>query len=81
MSITRQSAMVLGQYLTMTRTRWRKLLEAARDPYRPERHYMRGPGLRKSIGFQIATLADSYSIPLQGEFAASLVERNEILIR
>jgi hypothetical protein len=26
--------------------------------------------LRKSIGFQIATLADSYSIPLQGEFAA-----------
>jgi hypothetical protein len=44
MSITRQSAMVLGQYLTMTRTRWRKLLETARDPYRPERHYMRGPG-------------------------------------
>lgn len=26
--------------------------------------------LRKSIGFQIATLAESYSIPLQGEFAA-----------
>lgn len=26
--------------------------------------------LRKSIGFQIKALADSYSIPLQGEFAA-----------
>lgn len=28
--------------------------------------------LRKSIGFQIKALADSYSIPLQGEFAAYL---------
>lgn len=28
--------------------------------------------LRKSIGFQIKALADSYSIPLQGEFAAHL---------
>jgi ribosomal protein L37AE/L43A len=27
--------------------------------------------LRKSIGFQIAALADSYSMPLQGEFAGS----------
>ena len=23
---------------------WQRLLELARDPYRPERHYMRGPG-------------------------------------
>jgi hypothetical protein len=28
--------------------------------------------LRKSIGFQIKALANSYSIPLQGEFAAYL---------
>ena len=28
--------------------------------------------LRKSVGFQIKALADSYSIPLQGEFAAYL---------
>jgi len=25
-------------------TRWRKLIETARDPYQPELHYMRGPG-------------------------------------
>jgi hypothetical protein len=25
--------------------------------------------LRKSVGYQIAVLADSYAIPLQGEFA------------
>ena len=24
--------------------RCRRLIERARDPYRPERHYMRGPG-------------------------------------
>ncbi|MEH2533883.1 hypothetical protein V1277_006821 [Bradyrhizobium sp. AZCC 1588] len=24
--------------------RWRHLIERACDPYRPERHYMRGPG-------------------------------------
>jgi hypothetical protein len=44
MSITRQSTMVVGQYVKSARTRWLKLLETARDPYRPERHYMRGPG-------------------------------------
>jgi hypothetical protein len=25
-------------------TRWQRLFERARDTYRPERHYMRGPG-------------------------------------
>ena len=25
-------------------TRWHRLIERACDPYRPERHYMRGPG-------------------------------------
>ncbi|QHO75597.1 hypothetical protein ACH79_26135 [Bradyrhizobium sp. CCBAU 051011] len=43
MPVARKSVMVLGQ-LKMTMTRWRKLLETVRDPYRPERHYMRGPG-------------------------------------
>ena len=23
---------------------WRRLIDLAGDPYRPERHYMRGPG-------------------------------------
>lgn len=44
MSITRQSTMIVGQYLKLARTRWRKVLETVRDPYRSERHYMRGPG-------------------------------------
>jgi hypothetical protein len=26
--------------------RWHRLVELARDPYRPELHYMRGPGPR-----------------------------------
>ncbi|MFB9261608.1 hypothetical protein ACFFWD_00140 [Bradyrhizobium erythrophlei] len=25
-------------------TKWRKVIERARDPYRPELHYLRGPG-------------------------------------
>jgi len=25
-------------------TEWQRLLDRARDGYRPERHYMRGPG-------------------------------------
>ncbi|WP_167386928.1 hypothetical protein [Bradyrhizobium mercantei] len=25
-------------------TAWRNLIARIRDPYRPERHYMRGPG-------------------------------------
>ncbi|SHJ32254.1 hypothetical protein SAMN05444159_0307 [Bradyrhizobium lablabi] len=25
-------------------TKWQRLIEIARNPYRPERHYMRGPG-------------------------------------
>ncbi|WP_166303761.1 hypothetical protein V5279_36370 [Bradyrhizobium sp. 26S5] len=25
-------------------TGWQNLIERIRDPYRPERHYMRGPG-------------------------------------
>jgi hypothetical protein len=31
----------LGQALA---TRWRKLIRDLFSPYRPERHYMRGPG-------------------------------------
>jgi hypothetical protein len=30
--------------LDLIRTRWHQLIERARDPYRPELHYMRGPG-------------------------------------
>ncbi|MFB9263286.1 hypothetical protein ACFFWD_08905 [Bradyrhizobium erythrophlei] len=44
MSIARQSLTVLEQHLRTTVTKWRKLLDTARDPYRPELYYMRGPG-------------------------------------
>jgi hypothetical protein len=27
-------------------TRWYRLIQSIRDPYRPELHYMRGPGPR-----------------------------------
>jgi hypothetical protein len=32
------------QRLTAIMTKWQRLIETARDPYRPECHYMRGPG-------------------------------------
>lgn len=43
MSIT-QSLLVLEQPLKTTMAKWWELLDKARDPYRPERYYMRGPG-------------------------------------
>jgi hypothetical protein len=30
--------------LIETAIEWNRLLDVARDPYRPELHYMRGPG-------------------------------------
>ncbi len=30
--------------LSAVQTRWRRLITIACDPYRPELHYMRGPG-------------------------------------
>jgi hypothetical protein len=38
------SWMPLRRGLQVIVTRWHKLVETACDPYRPERHYMRGPG-------------------------------------
>ena len=34
----------LCQRLNVMMTRWHRLIQLARNPYRPERHYMRGPG-------------------------------------
>ena len=34
----------LCQRLNMILTRWHGLIQIARDPYRTELHYMRGPG-------------------------------------
>ena len=38
------AALVLARDLDATARRWRWLTAALFDPYRPERHYMRGPG-------------------------------------
>jgi hypothetical protein len=34
----------LLQHLTTFVKRWHRLIDVARKPYRPELHYMRGPG-------------------------------------
>ena len=33
-----------GRVLGATARRWRRLTTSLLDPYRPEQHYMRGPG-------------------------------------
>ena len=38
------SSLLLRQRLGVIMTRWLRLLRIARRPYRPELHYMRGPG-------------------------------------
>jgi hypothetical protein len=38
------SSTLLCQPLNVVMTRWRRLIQIARNPYRPELHYMRGPG-------------------------------------
>ena len=38
------SSMPLRQRLNSIRTRWYRLIQNVRDNYRPELHYMRGPG-------------------------------------
>jgi len=35
-----------AQRVEAIRRRWRRLTGSVRDPYRPEQHYMRGPGPR-----------------------------------
>ncbi|WP_197520882.1 hypothetical protein [Bradyrhizobium icense] len=34
----------LLRYLNQVAARWLELIDIARNPYRPELHYMRGPG-------------------------------------
>ena len=44
MSIMPSSSTPLRHRLNAIMTMWRLLVKAARNPYRPELHYMRGPG-------------------------------------
>ncbi|MGF6311589.1 hypothetical protein ABIB82_005748 [Bradyrhizobium sp. i1.8.4] len=38
------SLLLLRRRLSAITTGWQNLIERIRDPYRPELHYMRGPG-------------------------------------
>jgi hypothetical protein len=44
MRITQYSSMPLLRRLNVIMTRWHRLIEIVLAPYRPELHYMRGPG-------------------------------------
>jgi hypothetical protein len=44
MPLAQSSSMPLLRRLDAIVTRWRRLVRIARNPYRPELHYMRGPG-------------------------------------
>jgi hypothetical protein len=44
MSVTQRSSPPLCQRLNVIMTRWYRLIRIASDRYRPELHYMRGPG-------------------------------------
>jgi hypothetical protein len=42
--ITQNSSTPLRQCLNVIVTQWQRLMRIAGNPYRPELHYMRGPG-------------------------------------
>ena len=44
MITTQTSSRRLRRRLNVVMTSWHKLIRSARDNYRPELHYMRGPG-------------------------------------
>jgi hypothetical protein len=44
MSVTQPPSTPLRQCLIAIVTRWQRLVRIAGNPYRPELHYMRGPG-------------------------------------
>ncbi|MGA7998810.1 MAG: hypothetical protein WCA28_28440 [Bradyrhizobium sp.] len=44
MWIAQHSSTPLRQCLNVIVTRWQRLMQIAGNPYRPELHYMRGPG-------------------------------------
>jgi hypothetical protein len=44
MSVAQSPSMPLRRCVNVIVTRWHSLIRSARNPYRPELHYMRGPG-------------------------------------
>lgn len=49
------SSTPLCQRLNVMMTRWHGLIQIARNPYRPELHYMRGPGPKWYAKHQVRT--------------------------
>ena len=50
------SLSLLCQPLTFVATKWQKLVRIAGNPYRPELHYMRGPGPKRHAKYQASRL-------------------------
>ena len=44
--VAQSTLMPLRQGLNVISMKWQSLIQRAFDPYRPELHYMRGPGPR-----------------------------------
>jgi hypothetical protein len=52
MSIAPSSFSPLRQHFDGLVMKWRRLISSARDSYRPELHYMRGPGPKWRAKYQ-----------------------------
>ena len=50
------SLSLLRQPLSFVATKWLTLVRVAGDPYRPELHYMRGPGPKWRAKYQASRL-------------------------
>ncbi|MBR0821181.1 hypothetical protein [Bradyrhizobium liaoningense] len=50
------SLTLLCQPLNFVATKWQKLVRIAGNPYRPELHYMRGPGPKWHAKYQASRL-------------------------
>lgn len=50
------SLTLLRQPLAFVATKWQKLVRIAGNPYRPELHYMRGPGPKWHAKYQASRL-------------------------
>jgi hypothetical protein len=53
------SLSLLRQPLTFVATKWQTLIRVAGNPYRPELHYMRGPGPKWRAKHQASRLDSS----------------------
>jgi hypothetical protein len=50
------SLSLLRQPLAFVANKWQKLVQVASNPYRPELHYMRGPGPKWHAKYQASRL-------------------------